>query len=398
MPAERLVQRAGVASYARGARVVVESATAFAGFALGALAWRADRPWWEAHVLDLRCATQPWELSVATVARIAALAIGAALVLFARPRLGRGVERDPRRALGVTIRVGAAAVLALVFSEALLRGKTQPVPRPDVPETRADPHLGRVLAPSRTTETVRGGRSISFAVNALGLRVRTENEMPDLSRPSILVVGESIAEGYAVPYDESPSYLIEKATGIPTLNAAVSGYANDQVYRRMNEILERLERPLAVVTFVVPLQIQRNVDYRRERLALLADGSLAVVLPAPKFVRDVRLFELFDRVAPRDDTAFRIARAILIATARDARARGAFPLFVATNFRSPCLHDESGQSSLAHRLFAGLDLPYVSVDLDPRWAVPGDGHPDVRGSRALAEAIVTELSAHKNGE
>ncbi len=379
----------------RYARVVVEVAATLAGVALAVFTARADRSWWEAHVLVLHCTTRPWEPVAARASRVAALGIAAIAVVVARPRLGRWVGRDARRAFGTVARVAVAAALAMGVSELILRSKRRPVAAPDVPATRPDAHLTRVLVPSRTTETTRGGRTISFAVNALGLRARREDDLPDLSRPAILVVGESIAQGYAVPYEESPPYLVERATGVPTLNAAVSAYANDQAYRRMKEVLDRLEHPLAVVSFVVPLQIQRNVDYRRERLALGADGSLTVVPPAPVFVRQSRLFDLFDRIAPQTDTAFELARAIVAATAKDVRARGAFPLFVATNFGAPCLHDESGESSLAHHLFSGLGVTHVSVDLDPSWSVPEDGHPDVRGSSALADAIATELRRAK---
>jgi 2-polyprenyl-3-methyl-5-hydroxy-6-metoxy-1,4-benzoquinol methylase/uncharacterized protein YbaR (Trm112 family) len=373
-------------------RAAAEIAAALAGIALIAWAWRADRSWWEEHVPVLHCATRPWQLDAARMVRAAALALGVGLVVVGRPRLADWVATDVRRAFGAIARLAVAALLALLVSELALRLRSGPAGgQPDVPATRADAHLGRVLVPSRTTEVSRGGRTISFAVNGLGLRARTEDDLPDVTRPAILVMGESIAQGYAVPYEESPPYLVERATGVPTLNAAVSAYANDQVYRHMGEILDRLERPLAVVTFVVPLQIQRNVDYRRERLALEGSGELVVVPAAPRFVRELRLLDVFDRIGPHTDAAFESARAIVAATARDVRARGAFPLFVATNFRDPCLHDGSGESSLAHRLFAGLDVVHVSVDLDPSWAVPHDGHPDLRGSRALADAIVDQL-------
>ncbi len=373
----------------RTARVAVEGAAAAASVLLAALAWRADRAWWEIHVSPASCMTHPWEPRALTVARWATVAVAVALAAAARPRLGRRVGRDARGALGATVRVALAAVLAVGAAELVVRSarRTSPLP-PDVPAVQPDPHLGRVLVPSRTTVAVRGGRSISFAVNALGLRARSEDDMPDPSRPHLLLAGESVAQGYAVPYEESPAYLVEQETGVSTLAVSVSAYANDQVYQRTKQILSVVAHPLAVVTLVVPLQIARNVDPRRERLALLDDGSLATVPPS---TRGLRILELLDRVLPHGREALDVARAIVTATAKDARDRGAFPLFVATNFREPCLHDESGESSLAHRLFEGLDVTHVSVDLDPAWEVQGDGHPDVRGSRALASAIAAVL-------
>jgi hypothetical protein len=373
----------------RTARVAAEGAAAAASLLLAALAWRADRAWWEIHVSPGACMTHPWEPGALTVARWMTVAVAVALAAVARPRLGRWVGRDARGALGATVRVALAVVLAVGAAELVVRStrKASPLP-PDVPAVQPDAHLGRVLVPSRTTVAVRGGRPISFAVNALGLRARSEDDMPDLSRPHVLLAGESVAQGYAVPYEESPAYLVEQETGVSTLAVSVSAYANDQVYERTRQILAVVAHPLAVVTLVVPLQIARNVDPRRERLALLDDGSLVTVPPS---TGGLRLFELLDRVSPHGREALDVARAIVTATAKDARDRGAFPLFVATNFREPCLHDESGESSLAHRLFEGLGVTHVSVDLDRAWEVEGDGHPDVRGSRALASAVAAAL-------
>jgi hypothetical protein len=374
-------------------RFAAEVAVTLMGLALVGWAFCADRVWWETHALPNGCATSAWELALARAARLAALVGSGVLVLLVRPRLGRWLATDPRGAALLLARVVGAAVLALTLSEMVLSWRSKPPLFPsDVPAIQPDAHLSRALVPSCTTEVVRGGRSISFAINALGLRARTQDDMPDLARPTILVAGESIAQGYAVPYEESVPALVERTTHIQTLNAGVATYANDQVYRRTEQVLGLLERPLAVVTFVVPLQIQRNVDRRRERLALGPDGSLVVTPPAaPSLLRDTQLYQLFDRVLPHDHSAFDLTRAILRATAKGARARGAFPLFVNTNWLGPCFHDETGESSLAHRHFEGLDLPYVSVDLDPAWEVPQDLHPDVRGSRALATAIVEAL-------
>jgi hypothetical protein len=369
----------------RGSRGVADATVAIAAASLVLFAWTADRPWWETHVLPLSCATRPWQLHAFGAVRVAALVGAATLVAVVRPKLRGDL-------VGAVARTGIAAVLAVGVAALALgsRGSGARVP-PEVPAIRPDEHLGRVLEPSRTGEVQRGGRTIRFAVNALGLRARTEDDLPDRARPSILVVGESIAQGYAVPYEESPPYLVEQATGVPTIDAAVSAYASDQAYRRMTEVLALFERPLAVVTFVVPLQVQRSVERWREHLAVGPGGALEVVSPDHGLLRSLRLFEVLDRVGPHTREALDVTRAIVAATARDARGRGAFPLFVATNFREPCLHDASGESSLAHQLFEGLDVPYVSVDLDPAWGVPGDGHPDVRGSRALADAIVAKL-------
>ena len=50
-----------------------------------------------------------------------------------------------------------------------------------------------------------------------------------------------------------------------------------------------------------------------------------------------------------------------------------------------------GERALRARIFDGTDLPVVQVELDGRWRIPGDGHPDDRAARAVADAIVNRL-------
>jgi lysophospholipase L1-like esterase len=375
----------------RAVAFVVETTVALVGVSLVAWALGADRLWWEEHVFVLDCATGQLDMCAIFAGRIFAALAGVLLVVFVRARLARRVAIAPRRALAAAGRMAAATALALVVGEAFLRLVAKPLSLDDVPLLRADAHLAIALRPNTSSAIVRGGRELDFAVDALGLRVKDPTEMPDLARPSILVAGESVAQGYSVRYEDSVPSLVQEATGLPTLNSGVATYASDQAYRRMQEILPLLAHPVAVVTFVVPVQIERNVSPRREHLELGAGGALTVVPPAPPIVRDMQLLRLFGLVGPHDGAAVRIARAIYVETAKEVRARGAYPLFVFTNFRAPCLHDDSGESSLAHRLFAGLDVPHVSVDIDPAWQVPDDGHPDARGDRALAAAIVGAL-------
>jgi hypothetical protein len=375
----------------RAVAFVVETTVSLFGVSLVLWALVADRLWWEEHLFVLGCATGQLDVWGIFAGRVFAALAGVAFVVCVRARLARRVATTPGSAFAAVGRGAAATALALVVCEAALRTTTKPFSLDDVPPLRADPHLAIALRPGASSRIVRGGRELDFAVNALGLRVKNAADMPDLAEPAILVAGESVALGYAVPYEESAPFFVQQATGLLTLNAGVATYASDQVYRRMQEILPLLQHPLAVVTFVVPIQIQRNLSIRREHLVLGEDGTLTVVPPSPPILRDMQLLRLLGLVAPHDGSAVRIARAIYTETAKEVRARGAYPLFVSTNFRAPCLHDDSGESSLAHRLFSGLDVPHISVDIDPTWQAPHDGHPDVRGNRALAAAIASAL-------
>jgi hypothetical protein len=73
----------------------------------------------------------------------------------------------------------------------------------------------------------------------------------------------------------------------------------------------------------------------------------------------------------RGDEPLRVTAAILRATAEAARARGAFPLFVVTNYGASCLRDEHGEAWVVDELFVRQALPFVRVDLDPEDRLPG---------------------------
>jgi hypothetical protein len=89
--------------------------------------------------------------------------------------------------------------------------------------------------------------------------------------------------------------------------------------------------------------------------------------------------------------AIALARSFLSATARDARARGAYPLVVLTNYGFNCVPDETGRPSIEKRLFDGLGVDHVRVDLDPSWLISTNLHPDARASRAIADAVTVAL-------
>jgi hypothetical protein len=46
---------------------------------------------------------------------------------------------------------------------------------------------------------------------------------------------------------------------------------------------------------------------------------------------------------------------------------------------------------LRHRILDDSGLPVVRVELDGRWRIPSDRHPDARAAHAIAEAIATRL-------
>jgi hypothetical protein len=102
--------------------------------------------------------------------------------------------------------------------------------------------------------------------------------------------------------------------------------------------------------------------------------------------------QLFQRFYHSDE-ALQRARSTIRATAKESRDRGAFPLFVLSNSGGMCLPDDSGNPSIEHILFDGLDVTHVRVDTEDVW-VPDIQHPDVRGHRRIADAVEEALREH----
>ena len=386
------------------ARWIVEITCAALGVWLILWAWRADRHWFEVHTLDFySCTTDPKELGRASFERVVAVVVGALLLLVARPRLGRWVgSRTPRAALGALARIAVAFVLALLACEGILRLKHDPPGPPTLhwePISDADPVLHWRPARSRTTEHKIGDKVVAFHIDANGWRVKSPDEVVDFDRPTILFTGESVASGFGLPYEDTYPSMIGDDLHVQVVNVAVQGYGSDQAYLRMHEALPRFHHPVAAVTLVVPTQIHRNVAIDRPRLGLNDDGTF---FPVPRHdddwlapLRRSRLAGVYEKVfGYHSDEAFRIARAIYVATAKEARARGAFPLFVLTSWGAACLPDDTGLPPLEHNLFDGLNVEHISVDPPPDAWDEAIQHTGPRGHRAIADAIEHSLREH----
>jgi hypothetical protein len=379
-------------------RIVVEALAVLAGVLLLVWAWRADRAWFEHYFFWRYCAVDAREVSFVRIARWAAAGAGVALIFGLRPRLGRwATRRGARAVVGGPARVVAAALLALLLAEGALRrsGWKPRVPHPlATPDQRGDAWYGWMHEPSRVQTLSYGTKQVTYVIDADGNRVLAPDPPVDKSGPTLVFAGESITLGLGRDYAETYPALVEQRLGIPSVNLSVTGYGNDQVYLRMRDELTRLARPLAVVTLVVPVQLVRNVEPFRAHHVPRDDGSFEEVSAQPAWWTGSPLRLLLDRlVGLHSDEAVLVARATLRATARDARARGAFPLFVMTNWGPACLPDESGAPPLERALFDGLDVEHVRVDLPRDWWEEEIDHPSARAHVAIADAIVEALRA-----
>jgi len=382
-------------------RVVLLGSLGLLGLAMIAAALRIDREWYEVHVLIARCAVFPPE--VAGVGRLRlVLGVSGVLLLLVLWPLDRLLVRAARAAKGRVsrggvLRVGLAVVLAIGVSELVLRSKSHAgqgltLPTIALPPTHGDPRLAWAFDGPKTTILETDGRPITYAIDAAGDRVRSEADVSDVSLPTILFAGESITYGLGVSWEEAYPALVGQRLGVQTVTAAVHGYGDDQIYLSMLDHLAKLERPIAVVTIALADLLERDMSTWRDRLVVGEGGSLVVARQQPELIRESPLVAFVERVKPwEDDASLRVARAIFVATDRAARARGAQALFLLTNFREPCLPDASGRPAIEARLFDGLPVRHVRVDLDPTWIVPGNSHPDPRAHARLADAVVAAL-------
>jgi hypothetical protein len=178
---------------------------------------------------------------------------------------------------------------------------------------------------------------------------------------------------------------------VQSVNLAVTGFANDQAYLRVRDALGRFERPVAVVMLAIASQLARNVSVRRDRLAL-TNGRLEIrrASTSPFVTSPLR-----DLLRYHSGEAVVLTQAIFRATIEAARARGARPLFVWTNFGPACLSDESGESPLETSLFGSLPAAHVRVEITPEQIIedPGDQHPNEVGHLAIARAVLAALRA-----
>jgi hypothetical protein len=373
-------------------RVLTELAISCLGILLIICAVRASEAWVLRHFLpEWR---NPWNevMQAILVARIGAAALGVFLLLAARPWLGRFVEARSLKALaldaGPTV---IAAVLAVGAAELVLRETMLRIyeAKAEAHEPRRvdDPVLGFDFVAGHTGYGQEGGRRIQYAFDANGLRVRRPGDQVDLSRPTIVFVGESIMCGYGLPWEDSIPALVQARTGLASADVAVEGYGVDQAYLRLRRKWDRIRRPVAVVSLLLPTAISRVLDDRRPVL-----GPGLVWRPAhPEWML---VHVLRRRISYRTEaeiaSAVAVNRQALQATAAMAHARGATALVVV-----PVLTPEpAAERALRERVLKGSGLDYVLAPVDRSWRIAGDRHPDARGARVIAQAISAWLIAH----
>jgi len=369
--------------------VAAEIAVALIGIVFLVCAIRADQGWLDRHFMPSFFESRRVYVQAASSARVAAGALAVALLFIARPRIGRLVARlPPRTLIGDVARISLAVALALGTSELVLRSTFRRAamerPADEVPYRRRDQRLGWVFVPARTGRDKAGGRMIEYAFDSAGYRVRRADESVDPERQTIVFTGESVMVGNGLNWEESVPAQVEALLGTQSANLAVNGFANDQAYLRLMAELPRFRQPVAVVSLFMPALFDRNLDDDRPHL-----GPGLVWQPAkPRW----GLAAIANQLVPyRSDEAIErgiaVTQAVLRATADLAHSRGAVPLILVPQFAP----EEPVERMLRRRILDEAGLPYVWVELDPSWRIPGDHHPDPRAAHAMAVAIADRL-------
>jgi len=362
-----------------------EIAVAGVGIALVFAAVLANQRWLDGHFLPSWFVPHATYVLIESSIRVAIAAAGLSVVLFLRRRIAHLIASAPAR-VGYSL---IAAALAIGASEVVLRHmpfRTVGWLVPDEePRRRADPRLAWTFEPARTGRNTVGARVIDYAIDRAGYRVRSLDDPVDPARPTALFVGESVMFGEGLTWEESVPAQVGAMMGMQSANLAVHGYGTDQAYLRLERELPGFQHPVAVVSLFMTALFGRNLDDDRPHL-----GPGLVWLPA---VRHSRLKSLSTVLVPyrSDETVERgvvTTREVLGATVNLARARGATPLVAVPHFGA----EEEVERRLRQRLLDETGLPYVWIQIDEAWRIPGDRHPNARAAHAIAAAIAARLS------
>jgi len=343
----------------------------------------ADQRWLDRHFLPSFFLSRNSYVLVESAVRLGTAGFGLLLALIAR-WVGRFIAKNPGRALHIAM----AAVLAVGASEFVLRQihllATMEEPPQKEPRRRRDARLGWVFVPSRTGYRNIGGREIEYAIDSSGCRVSRVDDAVDPERPTILFTGESMMVGEGLTWDETVPAQVSAILGVQSADLAVSGFSSDQAYLRLQADLPRFRRPVAVVSLLMPAIFDRNLDDDRPHLG----PGLVWLPPEPRWrLARIAQFLLPYRSQDTIERGIAVTREVLRATVDLARARNAVPLIIVLQYAP----EQLVEHELRRRVLDEAGLPYVWVELDSGWRIPGNGHPDPRATRAMAVAIAHEL-------
>lgn len=343
----------------------------------------ATQGWLDRHFLPSFFVPRIWYVRIESAVRLLLVLAGVGLVA-ARSRIAQALAGTP----AATMRIVVAAALAIVAGELAVRfiqlRPTEWLVSDEEPRRQEDSQLGWVLAPARVGRSRIGGRTIEYAIDPAGYRVRALEKPVDPQQPAIVFAGESVMFGEGLTWDESIPAQTGATVGAQAANIAVHGYSTDQIYLRLARELPRFRQPIAIVAIFMTELFGRNLDDDRPHLA-----PGLVWQPAE---HTSRLLALTGMLVPfrRDETVIRgvaMSREVLRAIVHVGLDRHAMPLVVVPQFGP----EDAAQRALRERVIAD-DVPSLLVPLDPGWRLPWDRHPNARAAHVIAAAIATALA------
>jgi lysophospholipase L1-like esterase len=277
---------------------------------------------------------------------------------------------------------------------------------------RYDPELFYTLRPGRFVFTQREFEH-EFRVNSLGLR----DTEAALEAPEIVVLGDSVAMGWGVAADDAFPSILARETGRRVLNAAVSSYGTVREMR----MLDRIDgRALAW------LIVQYNANDVGENRLFLQRANTHRPGTRERFEHETRRYEAKRVYYPGKyawETLRRLGKAVED-TVSPPRRRGPAPTAdeEAEAFLNALLHaggvdfdrvrlvvaEVTGEGAPAsmvgalERRIRATDLPRgirtaTLLDIGARLGAEDfhvlDDHPNARGHRRIADAILAALRA-----
>ena len=367
-------------------RPFIEIAFAGLGVALILAALAANQGWWDRHFMPVFAIERSTMVAAEQLLRGLIGLAGAAILLVLRRPIAAALSRAT---IGGTLRIGLAVVLALGAGELILRAHppyahdADPLERE--PRRRVDPWLGWEFVPARSIVAEEAGRRVSYSFDAAGCRVPAPEAIVNVEQPTLLFTGESIMAGYGLAWEETIPVRAGALLGLQIANLAVSDYSNDQSYLRLAAELPRFREPVGVVTLFMPSLFDRNLLGNRPHLT-----PGLVFQPAERqwYLAALLRWLIPYRSSAAVEQGITRTRNSLRALVDLAHARGAEPLIVVPQFGT----ESATEEMLRRRILDETGLPYVHVQLDPSWHLPGDLHPDPRAAEAIAVAVARRLS------
>lgn len=297
---------------------------------------------------------------------------------------------------------------------------------------------------SRTNETVLGqydsdvgwrwqanrsfsNHGVNYHFDSVGLRAPHFGKEVDFSKPRLLFVGDSVAYGYGLNYEQTYAAKIGQLLGesYSIVNAAVEGYGSDQAYIRMQQVMEYVRPTAIVVTFIADHNTRNLNRDRRQELrcfefpaykpvpALIDDRLIlrspaAPIIPGKEIVSLTAISDLYDRIRMHSARAsgydIAVSQALMRAMATAKVAGSSVPVYF-IYYDAHYSEQENFNDQLVAQLFytQGLRvLPFYNwahdSDNAKYYAEPDDFfHPGDMTTSYIAEAFVKKFGMEING-